>query len=246
MRRPFRHFRAGSVLRIVITGGLVPLIASGCSDREPAPADAVQSSRVVQPPADGVTSPPRALVQIGETAEDLFDAARRSNWADAVVAIGTMKESATDLPVPTTFSNPDLAARLQNRLEEVGESVSTQQRLQTMDSANQITRLVAELSADDQTQFPYALVMLGYYGRDLALGIAADDRRRLQRAAADLRQTWDRFEPSILQLGAADEARRFTDIVVQLEVARAPGDFVEPTRAELDAVDRLEKIFRPS
>lgn len=33
--------------------------------------------------------------------------------------------------------------------------------------------------------------------------------------------------------------------IVQLEGAKAPGDFVVPTRAELDAVDRLEKIFKP-
>jgi hypothetical protein len=42
-----------------------------------------------------------------------------------------------------------------------------------------------------------------------------------------------------------NEARRFTDIVVQLDGAQAPGDFVAPTRVELDAVDRLEKICKP-
>ena len=41
------------------------------------------------------------------------------------------------------------------------------------------------------------------------------------------------------------KARRFTDIVVQLEGAQAPRDFVTLTRAELEAVGRLEKIIRP-
>jgi hypothetical protein len=44
--------------------------------------------------------------------------------------------------------------------------------------------------------------------------------------------------------GDIDEARRFTDIVVQLEGARRPADFVAPTRAELTEADRIVKLFR--
>jgi hypothetical protein len=67
----------------------------------------------------------------------------------------------------------------------------------------------------------------------------------LTRAATDLRQAWNGFEGTILQRGAVDDARRFSDIVVQLEGATAPADFAEPARAELDAVERLTKVFRP-
>ncbi len=136
-----------------------------------------------------------------------------------------MTESAANLP--TSRSKPDLAARLQSRIEEVGNTVSTRQRLETMDGANAITRLAAELSAEHQPEIPYALVLLDYYGRELELGIAAGDQARLKRAAADLRQTWNEFERTILQRGAVDEARRFTDFVVQLEGAKAPGDFAD-------------------
>ena len=80
-----------------------------------------------------------------------------------------MKESAEDLPA--TFSKPDLAARLESRLEEVGDSVATRERLQTMDFANSITRLVAELSEDYQPELPFELVLLGYDGRELQSGV---------------------------------------------------------------------------
>ena len=243
MRGPFRRVGPGFVLRIVTTGGLVFLIAAGGADPDPAQASAAQSRPGLQQPIAIVNSPPPMLLEVGETAEDLFDAARLSNWTGAAVALQAMKESAEDLPA--TFSKPDLAARLQSRLEEVGDSVATRQRLQTMDFANAITRLVAELSEEYQPERPFALVLLGYYGRELELGIAAADQARLTRAATDLRETWNRFEGTILQRGAVDDARRFSDIVVQLEGARAPDDFVEPTRAELDAVQRLEKVFRP-
>jgi hypothetical protein len=115
-----------------------------------------------------------------------------------------------------------------------------------MDVANSITRLAADLSAQFQTEVPIGVVMLDYYGRQLELGIATGRQSTLTQATADLRQQWDRIEPDILRRGHADEARRFTDIVVQLEGARQPADFVAPTRAELDAVDRLETIFKPT
>jgi hypothetical protein len=234
MIRRCRRVGPRFALRIVTTSGLVVLLAAG--------GWAAQSSPSVQQ-STTVDSPPPALLKIGETAKDLFEAARLSDWTGAVVALQAMKESAEDLPA--TFSKPDLAARLESRLEEVGDSVATRERLQTMDFANSITRLVAELSEDYQPELPFALVLLGYYGRELQSGVAAADPVRLTRAATDLRQTWNSFERTILQRGAVDDARRFSDIVVQLEGATAPADFVEPAQAELDAVERMTKVFRP-
>jgi hypothetical protein len=60
----------------------------------------------------------------------------------------------------------------------------------------------------------------------------------------DLRSTWNRIEPTIERRGHVDDARRFTDIVVQLEGAQRPADFVAPTRAALAEADHLEKLFR--
>jgi hypothetical protein len=113
-----------------------------------------------------------------------------------------------------------------------------------MDVANSITRLVADVSAEFRTEVPIGVVMLDYYGRQLELGIAAGRPSTLTQATADLRQQWDRIEPDILRRGHADEARRFTDLVVQLEGARRRADFTAPIRAELEAVDRLETIFK--
>jgi hypothetical protein len=225
-----------------LIGGLV-LIVAICSDREPIHASGVQASLAAPQSTVSADKPPQALLDVAENAKDLFDAARLSNWTDAAVALRAMNESAADLP--DTFSKPDLAARLQSRLRDVGDAVATRQRVQTMDFANGITLLAANLSEEYQTPLPYALMLLDFYGRELELGIAGADQARLTRASADLKQTWNRFERTVLDRGAVDEARRFTDIVAQLDGAHAPADFVEPARAELDAVERLKKIFRP-
>jgi hypothetical protein len=241
MKGRVQRFAPGRVRRFVMTCGVVSLIAVGWPNREPTQASAVESPAVPPPPAPVENRPPLPLLDVGKTAAVLFDAARLANWSDAEAAFQDMTESATNLPASNW--KPDLAKQLQSRLEEVGDALSTRQRLQTMGAANGITQLVADLSEEYQTELPYALVMLGYYGRALELGIAAGDPARLQQAVADLQQTWNRFEPIVLQRGAVDDARRFTDIVAQLDGAKTPADFVEPTRAELEAVVRLKDMF---
>jgi hypothetical protein len=228
--------------RLLRSAGLVALVVAGQSAFEPAQAREAQSP-LAQQLASGVDRPPLMLLAVGGRAADLFDAARLSNWREADLALQEMKESAA--AVPASFSNADVASKFQIRLEDVADAVSARKRLQTMDFANGITRLVADLSEEYKPEGPYSLVLLGFYGRELALGIESGDQARLRRAVADLRQTWNRFERIVLQRGAVDEARRFTDVVVQLEGARAPGDFVGPTRAELEGVKSLEKIFNP-
>jgi hypothetical protein len=131
-----------------------------------------------------------------------------------------------------------------SRIRDLEGSVKARQQVQSMDFANSITRLVAELSAPYQAEIPYKIVLLDYYGRQLELGVAASRLSTLKQATVDLRQTWNSIEPSILRRGHVDDARRFTDIVVQLEGAKRPADFVAPVRAELAAVDRLETIFK--
>jgi hypothetical protein len=226
----------------LVSAGFVSVAFADWSALEPAQAREAESP-VAQQLDSGVDRPPLTLLAIGARAVEIFDAANLSNWRQADLTLQAMKEFSAALP--DTFSNPDALSRLQSGLDEVGDAVSARQRWQTMDFANRVTRLVADLSEDDKPESPYALVLLGYYGRELMLGIESDDQPRLKRAVADLRQTWNRFERIVLQRGAVDEARRFTDIVVQLESATATSEFVDPARAELDASSRLEKIFNP-
>jgi hypothetical protein len=240
---PLRIFIAVVTLpRLLRSAGLVALVVARWSAFESAQAREAPLP-LAQQLASGVDRPPLMLLAVGGRAADLFDAARLSNWREADLALQAMKEFSAALP--DTFSNRDVLSRLHSRLKDVGEAVSSRQRLQTMDFANGITRLVTDLAEEYKPEGPYALVLLGFYGRELELGIESGNQARLKRAIADLRQTWSRFERVVLERGAVDEARRFTDVVVQLEGARAPGDFVGPTRAELDAVSRLENLFKP-
>lgn len=217
-----------------------------CSRQAAPPAKTNQPVSQAAPPAASRTleerRPPAELVQIGESAEALFDEASASKWNDAAASVQAMKESVAALKLSALES--DLVARLPSRINDAADSVTARQRVQSMDVANSLTRLVADLSSPFQDDIPYKILLLDYYGRQLELGIAASRPSTLTQATVDLRQTWNSIEPAILRRGQVDEARRFTDVVVQLEGAKHPADFVAPVRAELAAVDRLETMFK--
>jgi hypothetical protein len=236
-------WRYSRYLLVPVAAGFIVL--NGCSRPAQTPpvvteAPAAAGANRTAPPR--AEAPPAALAQVGESAEGLFDAARTSQWQTATAHLQTLNEAASRLP--TGLPKADLVAQLGSRVEDVKQSAADRRRVETMEFANSITRIVADLSAEFQTEVPIDVVMLDYYGRQLELGIVTGRQSTLTRATADLRQQWDRLVPTIERLGHAGEASRFTDIVVTLEGARRPADYVAPTRAELEAVDRLETIFK--
>lgn len=198
------------------------------------------------PPPSGSVSradrPPTALVQIGSSGKLLFDAADASDWSTGADALHDMNEAQSMLP--ETMPKGDVVEQLRSRLEEVQQSVLNHRRVETMSTANGITRLVAELSGQFETRVPFEALMLGFYSRQLELGIASAQSRTTSQARIDLKSTWTVLEPTVERLGHIDEARRFTDIVVQLDGARRPADFVSPTRAALAEAERIESLLR--
>jgi hypothetical protein len=227
----------------IVVGIAGLFVIDGCSGREPVQA---AGRHVEAPPAPrpAVTNPPpAAMTEIGAAAAEIFDAARTATWPDASASLDTLRESIQTLP--TSGLPPDLVAQLRMRTADLARGVKGRRRVAAMDAANSITRLAGELSSSYETAIPFKVVLLDYYGRQLELGLTASRPAMMRQAAADLRQTWNSVEPTILRRGGVEDARRFTDIVVQIEGARRPADFVAPVRAELAAVDRMQKIFTP-
>jgi hypothetical protein len=229
-------------IAIAVCGSVVG--ASGCSRADThtvSPMAAVPRDNEVIPVAD---RPPVALTQIGESAKWLFDAAEAADWSAAADRLRSINDSASQLP--DDLPAGDLVAQFQSRLDSLRQDVPARDRIATMEHANAITRLVAELSEQFQTAVPLEAVLLGYHGRQLALGLAAGRSSTLIRATSDLQTAWNALEETVEMHGWTDEARRFTDIVVQLEGATRPADFVAPVRAELTEADRIEKLFTSS
>ena len=181
------------------------------------------------------------MLQVGKAATDLFDAAWWSDWPRAELDLRSLNEAASEfaLDLPRT----DLVAKLWANVVGVTDGTNARQRIEAMAAANALTQIVAELSAQYEPAVPYNVKMLGYYGRQIELGIAAGRPADLARAASDLATVWNRVEPAIVQRGHAGDARGFGDLVVELIGAERPADFLAPVSAELAAVSRMERVF---
>jgi hypothetical protein len=218
--------------------------SDACSGSKPADTPAqspAPAPQVSQAPIPAAEAPPEALGEVGDAAGGLFEAARAKDWGSATMSLQALRDAARRLPL--NLPKADLIAQMQSRIEDLRLTVDAHQQGQTMDDANALTRLAGELSSMYQTPIPYDVLLLAYYGRQLEIGIVTGDQAALSRSSADLQQAWNRIEPTIEQRGHVDEARHFTDVVVQLQGARTPSAFAAPVRAELDAVDGLEKLF---
>jgi hypothetical protein len=223
-------------------------LGTACSRKPPAKpiAPATQNTSTA-PPATPVRiptaeQPPYELVQVGASAEELFDAAYATDWSAADEAVRSMSQAQGDLP--TNLPQADLVAQLETYLHAVRAHVRSHERAATMDDANRITRLVTDVSDRYQEQVPNDVKLLGFYGRALEVGLAQHNTVALTKAAADVESTWNALRPTLEQRGKSDEVQRFTDIVVELDAAKRPADFVAPARAELAETDNLEKLFQ--
>jgi hypothetical protein len=191
--------------------------------------------------APAADRPPSVLLQLGQSGKSLFDAAYASDWRSAAEQMRAVNDAASMLPLD--LPKPDIVSRLKSAVQYAGDGTNARDRTETMDEANTITQLVAGLTASFQPQVPYEATMLGYYGRQLELGLVASRPALLAQATTDLQSTWSRLEPTLERRGAVDEAKRFSDIVVQLVGAQRPAQFVAPTRAELTEADRIESLL---
>jgi hypothetical protein len=185
--------------------------------------------------------PPAALQELADSAKALFDAAYAADWRSASEQMRAVNNAVSVLPLD--LPKPDVVGQLKAAVQYAGDGASAHDRFQTMDEANTITLLVAGLSASFQLQIPYEATMLGYYGRQLELGLVASRPSLLAQSASALQSIWTRLEPTLERRGHIDEAKRFSDIVAQLVGAQRPAQYVAPTRAELTEAERIQQLL---
>ena len=195
----------------------------------------------IQSSQTAANSPPAALLQLGGSAAALFGAAQTGNWKQAAEQVADIQRSLDD--IPASIGPGDVRAQLHRRILALRRSVARRQAVLVMRSANDVTRLAAELEGSFGTAVPFELKLLDYYGRQIQIGIAARRPSIVHQATRDIRQRWNALRPQVERLGRTDDARRFTDIVVGLERARRLADAAPLAVAELNAVDQLERAF---
>ena|SRR5579864_6206774 len=152
-----------------------------------------------------------------------------------------MNEAIANLPSALPY--PNVVSQLRSRVRALGRAVRARRSVASLDHANATTKLATEIADQPQTNVPFKISMLSYYGRQLVLGGARRRMSVLRQAVVDVRGTWHRIEPAVLQRGDLADARSLTDVVVQLDAAKRPLDFVGAADAELAVASRLRQAF---
>jgi len=197
------------------------------------PTSAVQNVAVGQAPM--------ALQQIGDSSVAVFDDALAGRWSDVTAELAGIDRRLAEMPADLPY--PDVVARMRARLRSLTHNVAAHRTLAVLDDANAVTRLVLQIADGFEVTVPFDIAILPYYGRQLQIGALGGNFAILRRATQDLRATWTRLEPSVIERGDTALARRFTDIVVDLEGARRVSDFKRLAKAELDAAALLNQQF---
>lgn len=197
-------------------------------------------------PSAGVSMQERSAVPVslkntGEVAEDLYDAAQSGNWNTARRKLTQLKAAAQK--VKAVHSRK---AELLMAVDSLESSVRARDRLQTMEEANQITRISAEMSARYHLQVPLQVALLDYYGRRLQVASARGNQPEMNQTARDIVTTWRKIRGEVQQRNAARVVASWDRLVKELQSAQSTAQFKQAAQRELDQVDRLETVFQRS
>jgi hypothetical protein len=202
------------------------------------------SSPVTPASTAGTTQerPPASLADAGEYGENIYDYAKVNDWKNAAVKLAALKGAVNK--VHTDVKSQSAAVeRIDTDVAAVDRAVRAKNRQATMQTANQVTLDVANLTSAYKLIVPIEVVKLDYYGRELEIWAQAKDANKLQTTAREMRQTWDSLRPTIAAKSAA-EAKKFEALVAQVESAKTPADYARVATPVLDEVDNLEKLFQ--
>ena len=181
------------------------------------------------------------MIEAGEYAENVYDQAKANDWTRAQARLDQLREAVAKLPAGAK-GNPD-APQLSSTIPALQKAVGQKDQQTAMKEANQITLMVANMSAHYKTVFPVEITKLDYLGRELEIWAAANDSAKLQQTTQMLRQTWNGIRPSVEAHGGVAEAKKFDELVAEAERAKSSSDYERVAKRLLDEVDNLEKLF---
>jgi hypothetical protein len=216
---------------------------TACSSGSPG---AAKTNKAAMPPtaSSAVTkteSAPTSLSNAGEYGENVYDYAKANDWKNADVKVAALRDAIKN--VRTDVKKQGAAVdRLDTNVAALDRAVTAKDRQAAMREANQVTFDVADMTAAYKLSVPVEVTRLDYYGRELEVWAQAQDAKKLQATARELRRTWDSLRPAV-EAHKATEAKKFDALVAQVESAKTFADYARAATPVLNEVDNLEKLF---
>ncbi|MEO7986995.1 MAG: hypothetical protein ABI766_10715 [Gemmatimonadales bacterium] len=185
---------------------------------------------------------PKVLVDAGEHAENLYDAAKANMWVTAGRRLESLAADVARLHTVADSGSRTGADRLDREVAALRSSLIRRERHETMVEANQVTLVVANMTGAYEPRVPIAVTRLDFYGRELEIWSEAGAAARLDSAARGVRHEWDGVHSAVSARSPA-VARKFDSLVTRVERAESPAEYRRLARQELAEVDDLERVF---
>lgn len=179
---------------------------------------------------------PKAVVDVGEFGENVYDAVTAGNWAKATSLAASLETAARSL-------KPAEHAQLTGVLDSLHRAVAAKDRNAARETANRVTLLAARISEPYHPPVPVAVVLLDYYGRELEIWGARGDVAKSRLVADSLRATWDGVRAAVVAAGGSSAAHKTDGLVKRIEQTRSAKGYAALSKPFLDVVDELEKPF---
>ncbi len=217
---------------LLLGAGLIATMLAGTAARAFAQGDSTRPARAV----------PAALVDAGEHAENLYDAAKAKAWRTAARRLKALETDVARLHPEADSAPAGESDRLERQVAALKSSVARRQRQATMVAANQVTLIAANMTAVYAPRVPVEVTRLDFYGRELEIWAETGEAARLDSATRGVRREWDAVHPAVSARSPA-VARKFDTLVARVERAGSPAEYRRLAQVELAQVDDLERVF---
>ena len=198
----------------------------------------IAGAAVVCYAADADT-PKTVIAEVGEVGENIYDLAKDKEWTAVAKKLTSLKKEVESLKSQAK----EAKVQLSKSIAALEKAVGAKDQQITMQEANQITLIAANLTEPFHPQVPVDIARLDYYGRELEIWSAVNNETKLKETADALKKTWDKVRPSVMEHGGDAEAKSFDGLMLQLNAAKSPEQYKSVAAPILDEVDNLEKVF---
>ena len=181
-----------------------------------------------------------ATEEIGHDAENLYDWGRQNDWTKARGDLAALKSAVAKLDA--SHAAGDLSG-VHRQLEAIEVAVNHRQARALAHSANEMTKVAAQLSRQFRPQVPVEVTLLDYDGRELELWADEGKIAQLHESRMRLSEGWTTVRPSVVARGGIAEAKHFDAVIDQLTLAKTPREFAAVATPILDGIDSLETVF---
>ena len=224
---------------LILTGLAFAATSLGVAQAAPAQAD-----NNVRPMSHIYHSQvPRALFNVSEDSEDLYDQAFAANWKKASAALDKISRDDATL-LRTEPALHERSARLATLVTAVKRQIAASDRPAALRDINQMTRLTIEMSASYTQSIPVEVSLLDFYGRELQVWAIANNPSHLKSTLRALQKTWQSVRPQVVARPHGDRAARsFDAMVARAHATQTPNYAVKVAAPLLEEVDSLENVF---